>query len=143
MHSNKKAIKASRHLSLEEIHNHLEGVEYIIMAQPSVRDDSPAPIHFTIFLNTPQMLPEEVKDAVFEKFCSQYGIVNVIDRISGVDAVAFAETEHETLMPMHLYKKDDRKIPHVPMYIFDFEADADQFKEVRDEGLTGWSYSYA
>ncbi len=142
MQHNKKAIKASRHLSLDEIHANLDGVEYIIMAQPSVRDDSAAPIHFTIFLNTPQMLPEEVKDAVFAKFCSQYGIVDVIDLMAGVDAVAFAETGHDTPMPMHLYKRDDRKLPHVPMYIFDFEADAEQFKEVRDEGLTGWSYSY-
>ena len=139
---NNQAIQAKRHLSHHEIEEHLKHVEYIIMAQPSVRDDSPASIHFTIFLNTPKLLPEAVKEAVFEKFCSQYGIVNVIDRVSGIDAVAFAQTEHDTFMPMHLFKKADRNIPHVPMYIFDFEADADQFQEVRDKGLTGWSYSY-
>ncbi|RUM66926.1 MAG: hypothetical protein DSZ03_00430 [Sulfurimonas sp.] len=138
-----KAIQVEQHLDLNEIEHHLKGVEYSILAQPSVRDDSPASIHFTIFLNTQEPLPDEVKDAVFEKFCSQYGIRNVIDLIAGIDTVAFAKTGHDTPMPMHLYKKEHQKIANIPMYIFDFEADADQFNEVRNKGLTGWSYSYA
>ena len=137
-----ESLKAKRYLDPDEIKTHLDGVEYIIMAQPSVRDDSPAPIHFTIFLNIQEALPVEIKDAVLDKFCTQYEIFDIIDLLSGVDIVAFSITQQKTPMPMHLYKAEDRaNIPNTNMYIFDFEADAKQFKEAK-EGLTGWSYSY-
>ncbi len=135
-------LQSSRYLEKNEIESHLEGVEYIIMAQPSVRDDSPAPIQFTIFLNTSEVLPQEIKDAVFKKFCKQYEIFNVIDLLAGIGVVGFALTQQDTPMPMHLFKQEEMaSMSTTKMYIFDFEADSKQFKEVKD-GLSGWSYSY-
>ena len=139
---NIEALQTEKYLDKSEIEAHLQGVEYIVMAQPSIRDDSPAPIHFTIFLNTPEVLPDEVITPVFEKFCTQYEISDVIDLISGLGVVAFSVTQQNTPMPLHLFKQDEMKsMPNTKMYIYDFEADAAQFKEAKD-GLTGWSYSY-
>ncbi len=138
-----EALASQRHLEKNEIEAHLEGVEYIIMAQPSVRDDLPAPIQFTIFLNTTEVLPQEIKNAVFKKFCKQYEIFNVIDLLAGIGVVGFTLTQQETPMPLHLFKQEEMSsMATRKMYIFDFEADSKQFKEVKD-GLTGWSYSYS
>ncbi|MEA2110501.1 MAG: hypothetical protein U9P71_00480 [Campylobacterota bacterium] len=138
-----EALQATRYLEKDELQSHLEGVEYIMMAQPSLRDDSPAPVHFTIFLNTQEALPNEVITPVFEKFCKQYNIFDVIDLISGIGVVAFSVTQQKTPMPMHLFKQEEMKeMPNTKMYIFDFEADATEFKEAKD-GLTGWTYSYS
>ena len=139
---NSEPIQAKQYLEPQEIQEHLDNVEYIIMAQPSVRDSSPAPIHFTIFLNTQEPLPEGVKEAVFDKFCEQYEIFDVIDLLQGLDNIAFSLTQQETPMPMHLFKAQDKmSIPNTLMYIFDFEANAKGFEETK-KGLTGWSYSY-
>jgi hypothetical protein len=140
---NIETLQSQRYLEKNEIQAHLEGVEYIIMAQPSIRDDSPAPIHFTIFLNTPDELPQEVQEPVLNKFCQQYEIFERIDLLSGIGEVAFAVTQQNTPMPMHLFKADEMAaMPHTKMYIFDFEANATHFNEAKD-GLTGWSYSYS
>jgi len=137
-----EAIKVQKFLSSEEVTTHLEGVEYIILAKPSTRENPKHPIHFTIFLNTQDDLPNEVSDAVFEKFAQQYKISAVIDMLRGLEPVAFAKTNEDALMPMHLYQEEDAKnIGHGTMYIYDFEANAQDFKEPKD-GLTGWTYSY-
>ena len=137
-----EALKTQRYFDKAEIAAHLEGVEYIIMAAPTTRDNALAPIHFTIFLNTAESLPAEIQQAVLEKFAKQYKLFNISDVFSQVDAVAFAVTNQETPMPMHLYKESDKKeLPHGFMHIIDFEADSEDFKEAKT-GSTGWSYSY-
>ena len=63
-----KAIKTDQYLTNEEIKKHLQNVEYIIMAAPAPEHFKETPIHFTIFLNTDEKLPQEVQEAVLEKF---------------------------------------------------------------------------
>lgn len=138
-----EAIQAEKYLSEEEIRAHLDKVEYIIMAAPSVREDAKAPIHFTLFLNTDENLPPEIQEAVLNKFAAQHGLREISDLFSQPDLVAFAETTQETPMPMHLYKREDkRRFPSVVMFIMDFEADSDNFPEVKTRQLTGWTYAY-
>ena len=137
-----KALQAEKYLSLKEIESHLDGVEYIIMAAPTTRDNPRTPIHFTIFLNTQDTLPTEVQHAVLDKFADQYKITNIYDVFSQLDAVAFVETNLDSTMPMHLFKSEDQaELEHTTMHIIDFEADAEGFGEVK-AGSTGWSYSY-
>jgi hypothetical protein len=140
----REAIKTQRYFDRSEIDAHLFGVEYIIMAAPAPETFESSPIHFTIFLNTKEPLPEPVRDAVFEKFCKQYGITATAEFFAGVGSVAFAETRQETPMPMHLVREEDRRaLPHTPMYVMDFLGDSDTFGEVKKNGMTGWSYSYS
>lgn len=136
------AIKVKKFLTKDEIQEHLENVEYIMLAGPSANTDTKNPIHFTIFLNTQDALPEDISAAVLEKFCHQYRITHTFDMLYGIEPVAFAQTDESTLMPMHLFKEEDIKaIEHGFMYIYDFEGNSPDFKEPK-EGLTGWTYSY-
>jgi hypothetical protein len=138
----KKAIRAHNYLEKSEILKHLSDVEYIIMATPNPDALSKFPIHFTIFLNTEE-LPYEVKDAVLDQFCEQYEITSKDSVISQVAKVGFAQTDEDTLMPMHLFKPEAQKeIPHVNLHLIDFIGDANGFDEVKNDGHTGWSYSY-
>jgi len=138
-----QSLNTKRHLSPPEIQAHLEGVEYIIMAAPATRNDRKAPIHFTIFLNTTERLPEEVQTTVLEKFAKQYKITNIEDLFSQLDGVAFSMTTQDTPMPLHLFKQEDKRaLPHTIMHIIDFEGDSNEFKEAKEQDLTGWSYSY-
>jgi hypothetical protein len=138
-----QALKTERHLSAEEISAHLEGVEYIIMAAPAVRDNAKAPLHITLFLNTREMLPPQIQEAVLEKFAAQYGLHGISDLFSQPDRVAFAVTVQESPMPLHLFKPEDKmRLPSTVMFIMDFEADSDHFPEVKEKQLTGWTYAY-
>lgn len=142
MQQNHPSLKAEYYLTPAEIKAHLDGVEYIIMAAPTTRDNPRTPIHFTIFLNTTDELPADIQNAVLEKFAEQYKISNVTDLFSQIDAVAFAKTNLDSIMPMHLFKDDDKKtLDHGFMHVIDFEADSDDFNEAKT-GSTGWSYSY-
>lgn len=137
-----EALQVNKYLTQMEIESHLLGVEYIIMAAPSVRENPKYPIHFTIFLNTKDILTQDIKDAILDKFCEQYKITSIVDQLSELSAVAFALTSNETPMPLHLFKEDDRKVlQHTYMHVIDFEGNSSEFKEPKD-GLTGWSYSY-
>ena len=137
-----KALQAEKYLNKAEIDVHLDGVEYIIMAAPTTRDNPRTPIHFTIFLNTTDELPHEIQEAILGKFAQQYKITNIIDVFSQIDAVAFTETNLDSTMPMHLFKDDTKEeLEHTMMHVIDFEADAEGFGEVK-AGSTGWSYSY-
>ena len=137
-----EAIRTEHYLTPAEIEAHLDGVEYIIMAAPTTRDNPRTPIHFTIFLNTTDVLPHEIQEAILGKFAEQYKITNIQDVFSQIDAVAFAVTNQDTNMPMHLFKDDDKKnLEHGFMHIIDFEADSVDFGEAK-AGSTGWSYSY-
>ncbi|NOQ32257.1 MAG: hypothetical protein GQ570_14165 [Helicobacteraceae bacterium] len=138
-----KPLETEKFLTTNEIELHLVGVEYIIMASPSLRETKTSPVQFTIFLNTSEKLPLEVKEAVLKKFCDQYSIVNICDVLSELAPVAFAKTTtQESIMPLHLFKEEEIKnIPNTKIHVIDFEGNSDQFKEAKD-GLTGWSYSY-
>ena len=137
-----KALQAEKYLSKEEIAAHLDGVEYIIMAAPTTRDNPRTPIHFTIFLNTSDEIPHDIQEAIIGKFLQQYKMTNIVDVFSKLDAVAFAETNLDSVMPMHLFKDEDKtELENTTMHIIDFEADAEGFGEVK-AGSTGWSYSY-
>lgn len=138
-----EALETKNYFDPLEINAHLKGVEYIIMAAPAPDAFKESPIHFTIFLNTQEPLPEEIKEPVFEQFCAQYNITNTAEVLSSLQAVAFAHTRQETPMPMFLVKPEDRRnIPHTAMHVIDFLGDSPDFKETKVDQLTGWSYSY-
>jgi hypothetical protein len=138
-----QALKTEKYLSTAEINAHLEGVEYIIKAAPAVREEAKAPIHITLFLNTQDRLPPEIAQAVLDRFAEQYGLRDISDLYSRPDRVAFAETVQETPMPLHLFTPEDKmRLPSTVMFIMDFEADSDNFPEVKEKQLTGWTYSY-
>lgn len=138
-----EAIQAKEYLRPDEIADYLEGVEYIIMAQPSTRENAQGPIHFTIFLNTPDPLPQEILPAVLNKFAQQYSMQDIRELLHAPARVAFAQTGHETHMPVHLFTAEARsQLPSVGMIVLDFEADSDAFPEVKEKQLTGWTYAY-
>lgn len=136
-----KAIKTDRYFSIKEIETLLEKVEYIVMAAPAPERFKETPIHLTIFLNTSEHFTQEIKDMIFDKFYSDYGITTYTEVMSQLMPVGFALTAHDTPMPMLLVKPQDQSsIPHVPMHVIDFLADSDHFPEVKLKSLTGWSY---
>ncbi len=135
------AINVKKFLSTQEIESELSGVEYIILVSPSVRENPLHPVHFTLFLNTQENLPQHIADAIVEKFAREHSITNIVDLINLLDLVALAKTDEHRPMPMHIYKKDEADdIPHRVMYIIDFEADSANFSEVKKNSLTGWTY---
>ncbi|HEX5670232.1 MAG TPA: hypothetical protein VFX66_01750, partial [Sulfuricurvum sp.] len=69
-----KPLEIKTYLSKSEIQEHLQNVEYIIMAAPSLLSAPKLPLHFSIFLNTADRIPEEIKEKLLEKFCQEYGI---------------------------------------------------------------------
>ncbi|MBU0632105.1 hypothetical protein KKA17_05625 [bacterium] len=138
-----KAIKTERYLNIDEINTHLEKVEYIIMAAPAPEHFKDTPVHLTIFLNTSEHFPDEIKEMIFDKFISDYEITKYAEVMSQLMPVGFAVTVHDTPMPMLLVKPQDQSsIPHVPMHVIDFLADSREFEEVTTKSLTGWSYVY-
>ena len=140
---NAAAIKTLRYLSVGEIKEHLNGVEYIIMAAPAPDNFKETPIHFTLFLNTSDNLPIEIQKAIFDKFLQEEGIKNAIEVMSQIMPVGFSQGLQETYMPMLLVKEEDMKhVPNMPMLVMDFLADSDNFKEAKEKSLTGWSYVY-
>lgn len=140
---NPQAIKTNRYLETNDIEIHLQNVEYIIMAAPAPEHFKDTPIHFTIFLNTDERLPQEIQKAVLEKFLEENAIKNPTELMSQIMAVGFAESSQDTPMPMLLIKPQDiNSIPHAAMFVMDFLADSDNFSEAKEKSLTGWSYSY-
>ena len=140
---NNEAIKTLHYLSQEEIDKLLENVEYIMMAAPSPDHFADTPIHFTIFLNTHEELPEEIKDAVLEKFLKENGIRNPKHVMSKLAPVGFATTKQSSPMPMLLIQPQDvYSIPHTYLHVIDFLGESDEFEEVKRDSLTGWSYVY-
>ena len=136
-----KPLNIQSYLSYNEIEKLLVGVEYIIMAAPSLVKNA-HPIHFTIILNTADIIPEEVKPLILEKFCHEYNITATSHVLSNRERIAFAITTQETPMPRHLIDDAEaNSIPWTLLHIIDFLGDSDGFKEAKD-GLSGWSYSY-
>jgi len=139
-----KAIKTEKYLTQEEIKKHLQNVEYIIMATPAPEHFKATPIHFTIFLNTADTIPQDIQEAILEKFRAEHNIKEPAELLSQIMPVGFAlSSAQETPMPMLLVKPEDqRSIPHTPMHVMDFLADSDAFNEAKEKHLTGWSYAY-
>jgi len=139
-----KAIQTGKYLEVNEIKKHLENVEYVIMATSSPENFIDTPVHFTVFLNTAERFPQDVQDAILDKFLDDNGITNPQEMMSQVMAVGFGvNTQQDTPMPMLLIKPADRDmVPHVPMFVMDFLADSDNFYEAKTHKLTGWTYSY-
>lgn len=136
-----QALKVHSYLSQSEIAHHLEGVEFIMMAGPSMMAEG-HPIHFTIILNTADVIPEEVKPLILEKFCREYNITATSHVLNNRERIAFALTTQETPMPKHIVDDAEaNSIPWTLLHIIDFLGDSEGFKEAKD-GLNGWSYSY-
>ena len=137
-----KPLEIKTYLSKSEIQDHLQNVEYIIMAAPSLLTAPKLPLHFSIFLNTADRIPEEIKAQLLAKFCQEYGITQTSHVLSNLERIAFALTPQETPMPRHLLDNAEANtIPWTLMHIIDFLGDSQGFKEAKD-GLSGWSYSY-
>lgn len=138
-----EALQTKRYLTVDEIEEHLKGVEFIIMAAPAPDQFETTPIHITIFLNTQEQLPPDIKAAVFDKFCDDYKITQTAETISQLLPVGFAATAQETPMPLLLIKAEDvHSVPHTTMHVIDFLGDSSEFEEAKRDNLTGWSYSY-
>ena len=138
-----EAIKTHKYMNKDEIKAHLEGVEYIIMAGPNTQNHPKSPIHFTIFLNTSDVIPEAAQHQIISKFSKQYKMSNIANMFSQLDDVTFAVTNQETPMPMHLFKEEEKKgFDSIKLHIIDFLADSEDFLEPK-QGQTGWSYAYA
>ena len=137
------AIVTDKYFDTLEISSHLKNVEYIIMAAPAPEQFKKTPIQFTIFLNTQDRLPQDVQEAVFGKFLEENGIKNPDKIMSQLMPVGFSMSQQDTAMPLLLVKKEDQtSIPNIPMHVYDFLADSDNFFEAKQEKLTGWTYSY-
>lgn len=138
-----KAIVTDEYFDPIQIQQHLKNVEYIIMAAPAPSHFKDTPIHFSIFLNTQDKFPKDVKDAILDKFMEENGINNPIEVMSQLMPVGFSMSSQDTPMPLLLVRPEDqRSIPYAVMHVIDFLADSDQFIEAKTHGLTGWSYSY-
>lgn len=137
------AIVTDKYFEPEEIKKHLENVEYIILAAPAPTHFKDTPIQFTIFLNTEDKFPQDIKDAILDKFLQENGITNPIEVMSQLMPVGFSMSSQDTAMPLLLVKPEDqRSIPYAVMHVIDFLADSENFFEAKNEKLTGWSYSY-
>jgi len=139
-----KAINTDTYLDPIAIKSHLENVEYIIMAAPAPEVFKETPIQFTIFLNTSDNLPAEIKDAVLAKFLDENKIGQPAKLMSQLMPVGFAlSSAQDTPMPLLLVDpKDQRSIPHEVMFVMDFLADSEEFEQAKEQSLTGWTYSY-
>ncbi len=138
-----KAINTDKYFTHDEIQKHLQNVEYIIMAAPAPQHFKNTPIHFSIFLNTDDRLPQDVKDAILDKFLDDNSIKNPIEVMSQIMPVGFSMSAQDTPMPLLLVKPEDQKsIPYNIMHVIDFLGDSDKFYEAKVEKLTGWTYSY-
>ncbi|MFZ2967816.1 MAG: hypothetical protein WA080_02030 [Sulfuricurvum sp.] len=135
-------LKIHSYLSLSEITDHLKNVEFILMAAPSMLKPPAHPIHFTIILNTAEVIPEEVRPLILEKFCREHGITATSHVLSNRERIAFALTPQNTPMPRHIIDPAEATtIPWTLLHIIDFLGDSNGFNEAK-EGLSGWSYSY-
>ncbi len=138
-----QAINTDTYLEPDDIAKLLQNVEYIIMATAAPTHFKDTPIHFSIFLNTQDKFPQDVKDAILDKFLNDNKINNPKEVMSQLMPVGFSKSKQDTPMPILLVKPQDQKsIPYSVMHVMDFLGDSENFFEAKNEGLTGWSYSY-
>ena len=133
------SIKIKSYLTHQQILINLQDIAYIVMIAPSPKEDLKAPLHVSMFLNTDKKLPKEVQKSIFDKFCKDYKLFNTTDILSQIMPVGFADTGHDSAMPM-LLMKPQMSIPHIPMFVLDFLANSNEFTDTKTKGLTGWSY---
>ena len=139
----KDLLKTEKWLSKAEIDKNLENVEYIVMAAPTMEDDASTPIHFTIYLNTQDALPDDIAEQVFNKFAHEYEITKVTKMFNGLGKVAFSLNDRDTAMPVYIMDQQfEGELDSTQMHLFDFEGNAKGFKECKTQGKTGWTYSY-
>ena len=139
-----QSIATEKYLDVIEIHSHLKNVEYIIMAASAPDAFPNTPIHFSIFLNTSDDIPQEVQKDIFDKFLQNEGINNPAEIMIRVMPVGFSKGAQDTPMPLLIVRQEDMNaIPNSPMLVMDFLADSDNFYEAKVEKLTGWTYSYS
>ena len=138
-----KPIQTDTYFTPDEIQKHLKNVEYIIMATPAPSHFKDTPIQFSIFLNTQDEFPQDIKDAILDKFLDDYKITNPKEVMSQLMPVGFSMSTQDTPMPLLLINPQDQKsIPYTVMHVIDFLGDSDKFYEAKTDKLTGWSYSY-
>ena len=138
-----KPIQTDTYFTPDEIQKHLKNVEYIIMATPAPSHFKDTPIQFSIFLNTQDKFPQDIKDAILDKFLDDYKITNPKEVMSQLMPVGFSMSTQDTPMPLLLINPQDQKsIPYTVMHVIDFLGDSDKFYEAKTDKLTGWSYSY-
>ncbi|MDP1784377.1 MAG: hypothetical protein Q8K81_03000 [Sulfuricurvum sp.] len=137
-----KPLRIHTYLSHTEIQTLLENVDFIMMAAPSLQSAPDPSLHFTIILNTADLIPDAIKEQLLEKFCFDYNITDMKHVLNNRERIAFAMTSQETPMPHHLI--DDAEANTIPwklLHIIDFLGESEDFQEAKD-GLSGWSYSY-
>ncbi len=138
-----QSIATEKYLDVIEIHSHLKNIEYIIMAASAPDAFPNTPIHFSIFLNTSDDIPQEVQKEIFDKFLQNEGIKNPAEIMIRVMPVGFSKGAQDTPMPLLIVRQEDMSaIPNTPILVMDFLADSDNFYEAKVEKLTGWTYSY-
>ena len=138
-----KAIVTDKYFEIDKVKKHLENVDYIIMAAPAPEKFIDTPIHFTIFLNTDDKFPQDVKAAILDKFMDENKITNAKEVLSQVMPVGFSMSAQDTPMPLLLVRREDQaSIPYALMHVIDFLGDSDNFYEAKTHNLTGWTYSY-
>lgn len=138
-------LKTEKWLNTAEIDALLEGVSFIILAQPNMDERSPSRIHISIFFHTPEAIPEEIVPQVLEKISHDYHLTDIIDFKYSLGDVAFAKTNEPTPMPYHLPSKleGDHSLEEgdtVKMFLFDFDANASEGFENVAKSMTGWTY---
>lgn len=138
-----QSIATEKYLDIIEIQSHLKNVDYIIMAAPAPDTFKDTPIHFTIFLNTDENIPQEIQQEIFNKFLQNEGIVSPAEIMIRIMPVGFSKGAQDTPMPLLIVRQEDMNaITNIPMLVMDFLADSDNFFESKQENLTGWTYSY-
>ncbi|HEX5669973.1 MAG TPA: hypothetical protein VFX66_00440 [Sulfuricurvum sp.] len=137
-----KPLSIGSYLSHNEIQTLLEKVDFIMMASPSLQSAPDPSLHFTIILNTSDLIPDTIKQQLLEKFCSDYNITDMKHVLNNRERIAFAITSQDTPMPRHLIDDAEANtIPWALLHIIDFLGESEGFQEAKD-GLSGWSYSY-
>ncbi len=138
-----QSIATEKYLDIIEIQSHLKDVEYIIMAAPAPDTFKDTPIHFSIFLNTSENIPQEIQQEIFNRFLQNEGIVSPAEIMIRIMPVGFSKGAQDTPMPLLIVRQEDMNaITNTPMLVMDFLADSDNFNEAKTEKLTGWTYSY-
>ncbi len=138
-------LKTEKWLSDAEIFTLLQGVSYIILAEPNFAEGASTTSHFTIFFNTQEEIPDDITQQILEKFAQEHTLYDIENFQHMLADVAFAANNQETPMPMVI----NHQAEHTPYeegagsvknYIFAFNANFKEGFEKTLEGFSGWSY---
>ncbi len=135
------SIKIQNYLQNNEINDNLKGIEYILMVSALSSKINNKTLHVSIFLNTQEQLPKKIQEEILQKFCNDYNFFDIGELLSQLMYVGFANTSHDTAMPMLLLTPQDKmSIANTVLHVIDFIANSNDFKDTVAKGLTGWSY---